>query len=106
MVIRVSVIGYDLLGKRIADAVAQQHDMDLVGVFDDDPYRQMMIARRGYSLLQGSPRSTQSARRCGRSVPFRLLCCRHPGDLRGSSPVITGPTVLSAVARGNGVWTG
>jgi len=55
MTIRVSVIGYDLLGKRIADAVAQQLDMDLVGVFDDDPCRQVMIARRGYSLLSGHP---------------------------------------------------
>ena len=55
MTIRVSVIGYDLLGKRIADAVAQQPDMDLAGVFDDDPSCQSMVMHRGYSLLPGPP---------------------------------------------------
>jgi hypothetical protein len=55
MNIRVSVIGYDLLGKRIADAVAQQPDMDLAGVFDDDASCQSMIVRHGYALLPGRP---------------------------------------------------
>ena len=73
MTIRVSVIGYDLLGKRIADAVAQQPDMDLVGVFDDDPSCQSMIVHRGYSLLPGPP--DQLAPPGDVAVLCRTDCC-------------------------------
>jgi glyceraldehyde-3-phosphate dehydrogenase (NAD(P)) len=54
MAIRVSVIGYDLIGKRIADAVLRQEDMVVHGVFEDDPCRREIVARNGFALLLGS----------------------------------------------------
>ena len=54
MAIRVSIIGYDLLGKRLVDAVACQQDMEIAGVFEDDPLRCQMLAARGYPCLAGN----------------------------------------------------
>ena len=56
MAIRVSIIGYDLLGKRLVDAVACQQDMEVGGVFEDDPLRCRMLAARGYPCLTGNHR--------------------------------------------------
>ncbi len=50
--VRVGVVGYGTIGKRVADAVALQDDMDLVGVvvrrYD---WRASMAVRRGYKLF-------------------------------------------------------
>lgn len=32
--VRVAVVGYGVIGKRVADAVALQHDMQIAGVAD------------------------------------------------------------------------
>ncbi len=57
MAIRVSVVGYDLVGKRIVDAILCQEDMELVGVLDDDPQRRCLIAPQGLPLVEpvGNP---------------------------------------------------
>ncbi len=57
MVIRVSVVGYDLVGKRIVDAVLCQEDMELVGVVNDDPQRRCLIAAQGLPVVEpvGNP---------------------------------------------------
>ncbi|HEX5076061.1 MAG TPA: hypothetical protein VFW03_22800 [Gemmatimonadaceae bacterium] len=48
--VRVAVNGYGVIGKRVADAVAQQDDMDLVGVGDVvSDYRIRAAAERGYA---------------------------------------------------------
>ncbi len=52
MAIRVSVLGYDLVGKRIVDAVLCQEDMELVGVLDDDPQQRCLIAAQGLPLVE------------------------------------------------------
>ena len=54
MVIRVSVIGYDRIGKRVADAVNRQKDMVVHGVFEDEPCRRELVTRIGFTLLPAS----------------------------------------------------
>lgn len=50
--IRVGVTGYGTIGRRVADAVAAQPDMTLVGVTKVRPdYKTRTIARRGYALF-------------------------------------------------------
>jgi len=49
--IRVAVNGYGVIGKRVADAVVLQDDMELVGVADvGSDYRVRVAAERGYPL--------------------------------------------------------
>lgn len=49
--VRVAVNGYGVIGKRVADAVALQDDMELVGVADVvSDYRIKVAAERGYPI--------------------------------------------------------
>lgn len=49
--IRVGVVGYGTIGKRVADAVARQSDMQLVGVAKLNPdYRALLAVRRGVGI--------------------------------------------------------
>ena len=53
---RVGVNGYGTIGKRVADAVAAQPDMELVGVTKASPdYGVEAAARRGYDLYAAVP---------------------------------------------------
>jgi glyceraldehyde-3-phosphate dehydrogenase (NAD(P)) len=50
--IRVGVNGYGVIGKRVADAVAIQDDMELIGVtFNHVDYRIRVAAERGYPIF-------------------------------------------------------
>ncbi len=50
--IRVAVVGYGTIGKRIADAVAKQRDMVLVGIAKTKPdYAALSAARKGYRIF-------------------------------------------------------
>ncbi len=50
--IRVGVVGYGTIGSRVADAVARQRDMELVGVAKTRPdYRALIAVRKGYKLF-------------------------------------------------------
>ncbi len=52
MVVRVAVNGYGTIGKRVADAVAKQTDMKLVGVSKTRPsYEAREAVQRGYPLF-------------------------------------------------------
>ncbi|MGQ9681524.1 MAG: type II glyceraldehyde-3-phosphate dehydrogenase [Anaerolineae bacterium] len=54
--IRVAVNGYGVIGKRVADAVARQDDMELVGVADVmSDYRIRVAAERGYDIYASMP---------------------------------------------------
>ncbi|HEX9015992.1 MAG TPA: type II glyceraldehyde-3-phosphate dehydrogenase [Chloroflexota bacterium] len=54
--VRVAVHGYGVIGKRVADAVALQDDMELVGVADvAHDYRVRVAAERGYPLYASMP---------------------------------------------------
>lgn len=49
--VRVAVNGYGVIGKRVADAVYQQEDMELVGVADVTyDYRIRVAVERGYPI--------------------------------------------------------
>ncbi|MHC1636553.1 MAG: type II glyceraldehyde-3-phosphate dehydrogenase [Candidatus Nezhaarchaeales archaeon] len=54
--VRVLVNGYGVIGKRVADAIARQDDMELVGVSDvDADWRVKMAVKRGYKVYCSSP---------------------------------------------------
>ncbi len=54
--IQVGVNGYGTIGKRVADAVAAQPDMDLVGVAKTSPnYEAETAVRKGYPLYTAAP---------------------------------------------------
>ena len=49
--IRVAVNGYGVIGKRVAEAVAKQEDMRLVGVVDvASDWRPRVALQRGFAL--------------------------------------------------------
>ena len=53
---RIAVIGYGVIGKRVADAVAKQDDMTLVGICDVvSDYRILSAIEKGYHLYAGAP---------------------------------------------------
>jgi glyceraldehyde-3-phosphate dehydrogenase (NAD(P)) len=53
---RAAVVGYGVVGKRVADAVHAQSDMDLVGVVDVVPSDLVRVAaERGYPIYAGTP---------------------------------------------------
>ena len=57
---RVAVNGYGVIGKRVADAVARQDDMELVGVADVTfDYRIRVAAERGYLIYVSDPTKRQ-----------------------------------------------
>jgi len=54
--VRVAVNGYGVIGKRVADAVALQDDMELVGISDVVyDYRIRIAAERGYPIYASLP---------------------------------------------------
>ena len=54
--IRVGVNGYGVIGKRVADAVALQDDMEITGVtFNHFDYRIRVAAERGFGVYSSSP---------------------------------------------------
>lgn len=54
--IRVAVNGYGVIGKRVADAVALQEDMEVAGVADVVPdYRIRVAVERGYGVYASVP---------------------------------------------------
>lgn len=54
-IVRVAVNGYGVIGKRVADAVVLQDDMELVGVADVvSDYRIRLAVERGYPIYAGS----------------------------------------------------
>ena len=54
--VRVAVNGYGVIGKRVADAVALQEDMELVGVADVvSDYRVAVAVERGIPVFAADP---------------------------------------------------
>ena len=64
--IRVLVNGYGVIGKRIADAVTVQDDMELVGVADVvRDWRVKVAAERGYPVYASTPEASNQMRDAG-----------------------------------------
>ena len=70
MTIRVGLVGYGLIGKRVADAVCRQEDMELAAVFDEDPNRWPSIEVRGFDLVRSGV--SELAARCDVIVSVRV----------------------------------
>jgi glyceraldehyde-3-phosphate dehydrogenase (NAD(P)) len=64
--IRVAVNGYDVIGKRIADAVAVQEDMELVGIADVvSDYRVKVAIDKGYPIFASTPEAEEQMQAAG-----------------------------------------
>jgi glyceraldehyde-3-phosphate dehydrogenase (NAD(P)) len=70
---RVAVVGYGVIGKRVADAVALQHDMRLVGVADvQSDWRVTAAVQRGHALYAGNDDAQVQMRQKGLPVQGTL----------------------------------
>jgi glyceraldehyde-3-phosphate dehydrogenase (NAD(P)) len=68
----VAVNGYGVIGKRIADAVVAQEDMDLVGVADVvSDWRIRVAVEKGYPIYASTPQAAEQMRAAGISVVVR-----------------------------------
>jgi len=64
--IRVAVNGYGVIGKRVADAVAMQTDMDLIGVADVvADWRARMPATKGFALYAADRERASAMQKAG-----------------------------------------
>jgi glyceraldehyde-3-phosphate dehydrogenase (NAD(P)) len=71
--IRVAVNGYGVIGKRVADAVARQEDMQLAGVVDVvADWRPKVALRRGMRLFGAAPEHAEAMRKSGLEVAGTL----------------------------------
>ncbi|MGE5620428.1 MAG: type II glyceraldehyde-3-phosphate dehydrogenase [Sphingomonadaceae bacterium] len=71
--IRVGINGYGVIGKRVADAVALQDDMELVGVADvARDYRVRVAAERGYPIYAALPHLRYSMEEAGLPIAGTL----------------------------------
>ena len=80
---RVAVNGYGVIGKRVADAVALQDDMELVGVADVvSDYRVRVAVERGYPVYAAAGEARGAMEAVGVPVAGSL------GDLLGGVDVV------------------
>lgn len=64
--VRVALNGYGVIGKRVADAVACQDDMELVGIADiAADWRLRTAARKGFKLFASAESGVDAMRRAG-----------------------------------------
>ncbi|MCB0211300.1 MAG: type II glyceraldehyde-3-phosphate dehydrogenase [Anaerolineae bacterium] len=71
--VRVALNGYGVIGKRIADAVALQEDMELVGVADVvSDWRIKIAQEKGYPIYASTPEAAASMREAGLKVAGHL----------------------------------
>src|SRR6056297_3008115 len=85
--IRVGVNGYGTIGKRVADAVRLQPDMELIGVAKTRPNFEAETAlRKGYSLYSAIPERSHRFTDAGMELDGTVE------DLAGESDVIVDAT--------------
>lgn len=92
--IRVAVNGYGVIGKRVADAVSQQDDMQLVGVVDvASDWRPRVAVSRGLPLFAAGQEHVDAMRKAGLPVMGTL------DDLLGQADLIVDCTPKKVAAR-------
>ena len=85
--IKVAINGYGVIGKRVADAVALQPDLELVGVADvATDYRVRLALGRGYRLFGSTAEATSAMREAGLAPSGEL------DELLGESDVVVDAT--------------
>lgn len=91
---KVAVNGYGVIGKRVADAVADQDDMELVGVADvTADWRLRMAARKDFPLYASAEDRVAPMREAGLDLAGTL------GDLLGNVDVIVDCTPKKIAAK-------
>jgi len=71
--IRVALNGYGVIGKRVADAVASQDDMELIGVADiETDWRIRMALRKGFRLFASLEDRADAMREAGLEISGAL----------------------------------
>ena len=81
--IRVAVNGYGVIGKRVADAVARQDDMELAGVADISvDWRPRMAMQKGFRLYAATEDHAGAMRKSGLDVAGNL------DDMLGASDLV------------------
>ena len=71
--VRVAVNGYGVIGKRIADAIMAQDDMELVGVADVvSDWRVKVAVEKGYRVFASTPEASDKMKAAGISVAGNL----------------------------------
>jgi glyceraldehyde-3-phosphate dehydrogenase (NAD(P)) len=91
---RVAVNGYGVIGKRVADAVALQDDMELVGVADVvHDYRIRVAVERGYPIYAAVPERGEEMEAAGVPVAGDL------DDLLAQVDVVVDSTPKKVAAR-------
>lgn len=71
--VRVAINGYGVIGKRVADAVRVQDDMELVGIADvAGDYRLQVAAQRAFAVHAATPEAGEAMRAAGIPVAGSL----------------------------------
>jgi glyceraldehyde-3-phosphate dehydrogenase (NAD(P)) len=92
--IQVAVNGYGVIGKRVADAVASQDDMALVGVADIEADWRMRVAeRKGFAVFASLEDRAGAMREAGIKV------AGHLDDLLGQAEVVVDCTPKRVAAK-------
>ena len=92
--IRVAVNGYGVIGKRVAAAVAQQNDMELVGVSDVvADWRPRIASMKGFKLFGASAEHADAMRKAGLDVSGIV------DDLLGSTEIVVDCTPKKVAAK-------
>jgi glyceraldehyde-3-phosphate dehydrogenase (NAD(P)) len=92
--IRVAVNGYGVIGKRVADAVARQRDLQLVGVCDVvTDWRSRTALSRGFPVFGATPQHADGMRNAGLDVAGTLE------DLLGQVDVVVDCTPKKVAAK-------
>lgn len=92
--IRVAVNGYGVIGKRVADAVARQVDMELAGVADiSTDWRPRMATRKGFRLFGATPEHADAMRRADLEVAGTLV------ELLGEADIVVDCTPKRVAAK-------
>lgn len=80
--VRVAVVGYGVIGKRVADAVALQTDMELVGIADvAHDYRVRVAAERGYPIYAAMPKLQYGMEEAGIRIAGTMDDLLHQTDV-------------------------
>jgi glyceraldehyde-3-phosphate dehydrogenase (NAD(P)) len=85
--IKVAVNGYNVIGKRVADAVALQKDMVLVGVAKTKPdYKARMALQKGYKVYAADEKSMKAFEKA------QVTCSGLSKDMSAEADVIVDAT--------------
>ncbi|MEL9991076.1 MAG: type II glyceraldehyde-3-phosphate dehydrogenase [Thermoproteus sp.] len=95
---KVAVVGYGTIGKRVADAVARQDDMRLVGIFKTTPdYEAVLASQKGFDIYAPDEKR-EDFRKAGLDVKGNLL------DLISKADIVVDATPDGVGARNKEVY--